>query len=68
MKYRSKITNNIVTVIDKTGAGMCIKTLGATLVIFKLEEDLGFHLVMEHREFHAEYIKLSETTPPKNKK
>lgn len=55
MKYRSKTTNNIVTVIDKKGAGMCGKTLGMTLVIFKFEDDLDFHRVMEYREFYAKY-------------
>ena len=55
MKFKSKTTNNIVTVIDKLGTGMCSKTLGMTLVIFKFEDDLDFHRVMEYREFNAKY-------------
>jgi|TARA_R110000744_G_scaffold26640_2_gene65377 hypothetical protein len=58
MKYKSKTTKNIVTIIDKMGAGMCSKTLGMTLVIFKFEGDLDFHRVMEHTEFNAKYEEL----------
>ena len=60
MKYKSKTTNNIVTVIDKIGTGMCSKTLGMTLVIFKFEDDLDFHRVMEHREFYAKYEEVKQ--------
>jgi hypothetical protein len=59
MKYKCKTTNNTVTVIDKIGAGMCSKTLGMTLVIFKFEDDLDFHRVMEHKEFYAKYEEVN---------
>tara|TARA_R110000782_G_scaffold252394_1_gene340178 strand:+ start:3157 stop:3336 length:180 start_codon:yes stop_codon:yes gene_type:complete len=55
MKYKSKTTNNIVTVIAKTGYGMCSKTIGLTMVVFKLEGELDFHRIMEHSEFYSKY-------------
>lgn len=59
-KYKNKTTNKIVIIIFNNAAGMCNKTLGSTMVIYKYEDDNSeTPFVMEHNEF---YINHSEIT------
>lgn len=55
MKYKKIDDNNYkIEVIDQIAAGMCDKTIGLTLVIYKRKDD-DFHRIMEHTEFYRKY-------------
>jgi len=56
MKYKNVMTKKVVTVSDMIATGMCEKTIGMTLVIFKGEGD-EVSKVMERRNFHTYYEK-----------
>lgn len=58
-QYKNNNSGKIVTVIDPIAAGMCNKTLGLTLVIYK-EAGNKFHQVMEHKEFYHRFTKINE--------
>ena len=51
------MTKKVVIVSDMIAAGMCEKTIGMTLVIFKGEGD-EISKVMESRNFHTYYEKV----------
>ena len=52
-------TNKIVIVINAEAAGMCTKTIGMTMVIYKHEnEKYDYPFIMEHREFYKQYTKV----------
>lgn len=55
-KYINNITKKIAIIISNNAAGMCEKTIGSTLVIYKYEGDvLDYPFVMEHREFYGKH-------------
>ena len=56
MKYKNVMTKKVVTVSDMIATGMCEKTIGMTLVIFKGEGD-EVSKVVERRNFHTYYEK-----------
>lgn len=58
MKYENVMTKKVVIVLDMMAAGMCEKTIGMTLVIFKGEGD-EISKVMESKNFHTYYEKLT---------
>jgi hypothetical protein len=62
-KYVNKTTGKIVIVETKRAAGMCNKTLGCTMVIYKEEKPKSqyTHFVMESKEFHDKFVELKYT-------
>jgi len=56
-KYKNKYTNLEVEIIDPISCGMCDRTLGRTLVIYK-SKDEDFHRVMDHLEFYNDYKQI----------
>lgn len=57
MKYKNIATKKIVNVSDINAVGICTKTIGMTLVIFK-EEGEEITKVMENSRFHSFYEKV----------
>ena len=59
-KFINNKTNKTAIVINSLAAGMCEKTMGLTLVIYKYEgEDYEYPpFVMEHREFYRKHSKV----------
>jgi hypothetical protein len=57
-KYKYNRNGNIVLTLDKKAIGMCNRTMGCTLVVYKAEDGDGTLLVMEHKEFHEYFTKL----------
>ena len=56
-QYKNKFTGETVFVKDKIACGMCSRTIGRTLVIYKFKED-DFHRVMDHIEFYEQHEKI----------
>jgi len=56
--YKHYLTNKIVTVVDMAGVGMCRRTIGRTMVLYKEKGD-SFHRVMDSEEFYNEYKKIN---------
>jgi hypothetical protein len=65
MKYVHRTTGKVVIVETKRAAGMCDKTMGCTMVVYRNEEPKQSsqytHFVMESKEFHNKHIELSCT-------
>lgn len=60
-KYKHNNKEKIAVVISNMGAGMCNKTIGMTLVIYKHEGDTyDYPFVMEDIEFHMNYTKINK--------
>ena len=58
-KFINNKTNKTAIVISSRAAGMCQKTIGLTLVIYKYEgDDYEYPFVMEHREFYNKHSKV----------
>jgi hypothetical protein len=54
-------TDKVVIVINEKAAGMCVKTIGMTIVIYEYEnEKYDYPFIMEHKEFYRHYTKLSK--------
>jgi hypothetical protein len=54
-------TNKVVILINGKAAGMCVKTIGMTMVIYEYEnenEKYDYPFIMEHREFYKQYTKV----------
>lgn len=55
-KYKNIDNGKSVVIINDKAAGMCNKTRGMTIVIFKYkEENNDFLYVMEHKEFYNQH-------------
>jgi hypothetical protein len=58
-KYKNNKTNKIAVIISDRAAGMCEKTIGLTLVVYKYEGDnYEYPFVMEDREFYRKHTKM----------
>ncbi len=52
-KYENKSNGKVAIIISDNAAGMCYKTLGVTMVVYKYEgDDYDYPFIMEHREFY----------------
>jgi hypothetical protein len=52
-------TNKVVILISGKAAGMCVKTIGMTMVIYENEDEkYDYPFIMEHREFYKQYTKV----------
>ncbi len=59
IKYVNKVSHKTAIIISDKAAGMCEKTLGLTLVIYKYEEDSQAPLfVMKSSEFYQKHREL----------
>jgi len=57
-KYINKVNGKNVIIVDDKTAGMCNKTFGTTMVVYKYDGDSYDHLlVMEHIEFYKNHFK-----------
>ena len=55
-KYKAKLNNKVAIIINDRAAGMCDKTLGLTMVVYKYEGDIfDYPFVMEYREFYEKH-------------
>ena len=60
-KYKLKLTGKVAIIIDDKAAGMCKKTLGITMVVYKYQNDSYDHTyVMEHKEFYQKHTEINE--------
>ena len=61
-KYKSKLIGKIAIIISDKAAGMCNKTLGITMVVYKYEGDThDYPFIMEHREFYKEHFEVTKS-------
>lgn len=61
-KYKNKINNKVTIIISDKAVGMCNKTLGVTMVVYKYEGDIYDNpFIMEHREFYKEHSRIKKT-------
>jgi hypothetical protein len=61
-KYKSKLNGKVVIIISDKAAGMCNKTLGVTMVVYKYEGDTyDYPFIMEHREFYQKHSEITES-------
>jgi len=61
-KYKSKLNGKVAIIISDRAAGMCNKTLGVTMVVYKYDGDTyDYPLVMEHREFYQKHSEITES-------
>ncbi|AGO47720.1 hypothetical protein Phi17218_187 [Cellulophaga phage phi17:2_18] len=63
MEYKNKKTKKVVVVSNMTAAGVCHKTIGMTLVVFK-SKDEEVTKVMENENFHTRYCAVSDENKP----
>jgi hypothetical protein len=62
VKYKNKTNGKAAIIISNNGSGMCYKTLGVTMVIYKYEGDTyDYPFIMEHREFYKEHLEVVES-------
>jgi hypothetical protein len=55
-KYKNKTNGKVAIIISDRAAGMCNKTLGVTMVVYKYEgETCDYPFIMEHREFYKRH-------------
>jgi hypothetical protein len=47
VKYKNKTNGKVAIIISNNGSGMCYKTLGVTMVIYKYEGDTYDYPIME---------------------
>lgn len=60
-KYKNKKDNKTAIIISNHAAGICNKTIGFTMVIFKYEEDnYDFPFVMGQTEFYDKHYEIIE--------
>lgn len=60
-KYKNKTDSKVAIIISNMAAGMCNKTLGVTMVIYKYEGDTyDYPFVMEHKEFYQKHSEITE--------
>jgi hypothetical protein len=56
-KYINNKTGKVAEIISKKAAGMCSKTLGLTMVVYRYGGDsFDYPLVMESGEFHEKHF------------
>jgi hypothetical protein len=61
-KYKSKLNGKVAIIVSDKAAGMCNKTLGVTMVVYKYEGDTyDYPFVMEHREFYQKHSEITES-------
>jgi hypothetical protein len=61
-KYKSKLNGKVAIIISDKAAGMCNKTLGITMVVYKYEGDTyDYPFIMEHREFYQKHSEITES-------
>jgi hypothetical protein len=57
-RYENNKNGKIAIIISDRATGMCCKTIGITLVIYKYEGDTyDYPFVMKSQEFHKEHTK-----------
>lgn len=60
-RYKNKTNDKIALVINDIASGMCDKTLGLTMVIYKYEGDTHeYPFIMEHTEFYNKHSKINQ--------
>ncbi len=59
-EYKNKTNGKVATIISDRAAGMCNKTLGITMVVYKYEGD-DYPFIMEHREFYQKHSEITES-------
>jgi hypothetical protein len=58
-RFINNKTNKVVILINGNAAGMCIKTIGMTIVIYEYEDEkYDYPFIMEHREFYKQHTKV----------
>jgi hypothetical protein len=61
-KYKSKVNGKVAIIISYRAAGMCNKTLGVTMVVYKYEGDTyDYPFIMEHLEFYQKHSEIKES-------
>jgi len=61
-KYRHNNNGKIANVISSMGAGMCNKTMGMTMVVYKYEGDkYEYPFIMEQKEFFNKHSEIPQT-------
>ena len=60
-QYQNKQNSKIANIINHIAAGMCQKTIGMTMVIYKYEGDTyNYPFIMEHQEFYEKHLKITK--------
>jgi hypothetical protein len=61
-KYKSKLNGKVAIIISNRAAGVCDKTLGTTMIVFKYENDnYDYPLIMEYKQFYREHSEITES-------
>jgi hypothetical protein len=61
VKYKTKQTVKVAIIISNNGSGMCYKTLGVTMVIYKYEGDTYDYPFIIQPRVYKEHLEVVES-------